>query len=482
MVVFPVHGETTTSLVPTSQELHAVNQNRLVQFLNDNRTKTGDFDISRVVGVDGLSNGQRGEFSRKLGCHDELVEAGGRPALSAERVLDGAPGDAEPIREAVAPWLDDDDLNDDNNTEPGSNRRKVGSGDVPPLFSAQLEDWLTFRNKWQWDNRGSLASDEGFTSFLESPRRRYLHRGEAAAVSNPSFEAAFRHAWEYEPRNLESSGTAGFAAYARAVRKRLAAHGFTQPLHLAKGPRGQGPRATWVEYLGYVYCQLDWHVAAMKRPKPQFRRAWGDLRRSVISPAPPEAAFAARTPDQELCATRAELEAMRKQVCDFVRRTRAYRREEADTRRQELRARWVLEQLPLVEETEREEAEREAAEHEPNPNVGRKWKARDSDHTAPPNVRPPPKRRRRESSHSSPAACPKPRPGGESGAVTASETTSPAPTTADSEPRRSKRLRSGTAAKGPPSSPQATVRRRHRGDRGKPDRREPSLNGGCAVP
>lgn len=211
---------------------------------------------------------------------------------------------------------------------------------------------------------------------------------------------------EYEPRSLESSGTAGFAA-----------HGFTQPLHLAKGPHGQGPRATCVEYLGYVYCRLDWHVATMKSLKPQFRRAWGDLRPSVVSPAPPEAASAARTPDQELCATRAELEAMRKQVCDFVWRTRAYRREEADTRRQELRARWVLEQLPLVKETEREEAEREAAEHEPNPNVGRKCTARDSDHT--PHVRPPPKRRRRESSHSSPATCPKPRPGGESGAVTA---------------------------------------------------------------
>lgn len=88
---------------------------------------------------------------------------------------------------------------------------------MPPLFSAQLEDWLAFRHKWQWDNRGSLASDEGFSAFLESRRCHYLHRGEVIAVSDPSFEAAARQAWTYEQRSLETFGTAGFAAYACAV-------------------------------------------------------------------------------------------------------------------------------------------------------------------------------------------------------------------------------------------------------------------------
>jgi hypothetical protein len=52
-------------VVYTAQELLTVNQDRLVQSINDSRTKSG-FDISRVVGVDGLSNSQREEFSGKL--------------------------------------------------------------------------------------------------------------------------------------------------------------------------------------------------------------------------------------------------------------------------------------------------------------------------------------------------------------------------------------------------------------------------------
>lgn len=58
--------ETPPSVASTAQELLAVNQDRLVQFLHDTHTESGGFDISRVVGVDGLSDGQCGEFNRKL--------------------------------------------------------------------------------------------------------------------------------------------------------------------------------------------------------------------------------------------------------------------------------------------------------------------------------------------------------------------------------------------------------------------------------
>ncbi|KAF2962795.1 hypothetical protein GQX73_g10778 [Xylaria multiplex] len=302
---------TLPSVISTAEELLAVNEDQLVQFLNGSRTKSGGFDISRVVGVDSLSNGQREEFSGKLSaaaakagplntgelsrllaplvdgqddasdtpslsslspsqlqsrharsptttppppegnnrfetfCYEELVKAGGRPAAPVERIF-RTPKDVEASRKAFAPWLDDTGLDSWD-----------GDGDVPPLFSAQLEDWMTFRHKWQWDNRGRFAGDEGFSAFLESRRRRYLHKGEVEVVSNPSFEATARQIWKYEQRFLESSGTAGFAAYTSAVKKRLASRGFTQAFHLAEDPRQQDAWSTWVEYLDYVYCVKD---------------------------------------------------------------------------------------------------------------------------------------------------------------------------------------------------------------------------------
>ena len=82
-------------------------------------------------------------------CHDDLVNADGRPAISFELFINTLK-DAEASMEILRPWLAD--------TEPGSE-----DGDVPPLFSTQLEDWESFQQKWQWDNRGRYAGDEGFT-------------------------------------------------------------------------------------------------------------------------------------------------------------------------------------------------------------------------------------------------------------------------------------------------------------------------------
>lgn len=108
--------------------------------------------------------------------------------------------------------------------------RGCQDGHVPPLFSTQLEDWESFQHKWQWDNRGKFASSEGFTTFLKSRRKRYLHKGESELVSDPSFEATVRKIWDYEQRCLELSDREGFAAYAQAVGRRLASQYFTQPV------------------------------------------------------------------------------------------------------------------------------------------------------------------------------------------------------------------------------------------------------------
>ena len=57
------------ALIPavfSGQELLAFDEDQLVRFLNECRTPGNDFDISRVLGLDGLSKGQQGEFSEKL--------------------------------------------------------------------------------------------------------------------------------------------------------------------------------------------------------------------------------------------------------------------------------------------------------------------------------------------------------------------------------------------------------------------------------
>ena len=312
-------------------------------------------------------------------CHDELIKAGGSPAVTSEFLL-GIPRDAEACREILRLWLDDPDSG-------------CQDGHVPPLFSTQLEDWESFQHKWLWDNRGKFASDEGFTTFLESRRKRYLHKGESALVSDPSFEATARHIWDYEHRFLELSGKEGFAAYAQAVERRLASQHFTQPVQLVEDPRQQAARTTRVEYLRYVYWWLDRHVAAMKTAEPQYREAWDELQRFEKSPLS-TTPTTTRVPDEELGTIKAQLEAARQQIHKFIKDTQAYRRCERAVRRYELRAKWVLEQLSLIGSTSF--AGNKTPKDNSNVNSSRKRKAK-AGLDAP--TRQQPKRRKQQAGH-----------------------------------------------------------------------------------
>lgn len=302
---------------------------------------------------------------------------------------------------------------------------------------------MSFKHKWQWDNRGKIAAEEGFSAYLESRRRRYLHKGEVEMVSDGSFETTARQAWKYEQRYLEGSGKIGFAAYAQAVGQRLASHNFSRPFQLAEDPRQQDMWTTWVEYLNYVYWWRDHHSAAMKSAEPQYRRAWDELQRFDAAPSPTTSATTVSL-DEKLGATRAELQETRQQIRKFLRGTRAFRREETAFRRQEQRAQWVLDQLHLVETPP--SLENEAAKNDPRASAGggNRRKSRDGGANLT-GQRPKSKRRRHEFDQGGSNQDPEPETGKATDTLMPDERVA-ASATAAAEPRRSKRRRMNDAA------------------------------------
>lgn len=57
--------ETPAHVALTAQDVLSFNEDQLVQLVNECRTERGDIDLSRVVGVDGLSESQREAFAQK---------------------------------------------------------------------------------------------------------------------------------------------------------------------------------------------------------------------------------------------------------------------------------------------------------------------------------------------------------------------------------------------------------------------------------
>ena len=340
-------------------------------------------------------------------------------------LLSSGSGDVQMDNQAIAPWLGDTDSNN-------------GDGDVPPVFSTQLEDWMSFRQRWQWDNRGKAAGKEGFPAYLAWQRKMYLHKGEVDMVAEPPFEAMTRRIWDHEPTSLEVSRREGFAAYVQAVKKRLAWHHFTQPFRLFKDPRRQGRWTTWVEYLNYVYWSRDQHAASMKRAEPRYRRAWKKL--ESVDWLQSSSTKTMEPVDRQLSA----LQTKTLNIPSFLSETRAYRRAEAACLRQELRAQWVLEQLPLIDMSVSE-----TARNDVDASTRKKGKHEgDQDDNVP---RPQQKRTRRHVDQSDSA--PEPNPVTGEGASTAMSgqgvATSAAP---DFKPRRSQRrsVREATAKARPP--------------------------------
>lgn len=293
-------------------------------------------------------------------CHNELLTAGGKPAVSLDRLSPGA-GD---LQQEIAAWLSNDSP-------------KLEEGDVPAILSTQLEHWNVFRQRWQWDNRGKAAGEAGFPAYLAGERRLLMHKGEVDVAYDPSFEDTMRRGWDYDGISLEESGNAGFAAYAEAVTKRLATHHFTRQYRLLEDPRQQDEWTTWVEYLSYVYWWQDKHATSMKVAEPRYRKAWENLE-SIDWPSS-SSSVTTEAVTQELETFRGMISSIPR----FLGGTRAYRRAEAAYRREEHRAQWILEQLLLMESMPCE-----TGSHDTNGGTWRKRKRKDDTNDTEPHSRP----------------------------------------------------------------------------------------------
>ena len=151
------------------------------------------------------------------------------------------------------------------------------------VFKRQLKRWQDFR-KWQRHNRG--LDDGGFPAYVEWKKRMvtlwFVPEEAARKLLKIETDSSYlKEDWErYQDRRAaqryycrEPHSSDDLSAYADAMKRRLAQHGFTQPFQLQKDPTQQDALTTWVEYLNYKYFWLDWFSNAVQRLKPGHDKA-----------------------------------------------------------------------------------------------------------------------------------------------------------------------------------------------------------------
>jgi hypothetical protein len=195
----------------------------------------------------------------------------------------------------------------------------------------------------------------------------YLDKGESEAVADEdSFESMARRMWQYEqPKQTASStNTESFTSYVRAMRKRLGSHGFTRHFHLSKDPRKQDEWTTWVEYLNYIYWEIDRDAATMRNSDPRYRRAMGELllggeeERSLETDQDTPLQQQLEAAKDALRNQCARLNRMRQDAKDYLMH-------ETLVRRGQRRVEWVLEELALIEKGSLKKEEEEEEEELP---------------------------------------------------------------------------------------------------------------------
>lgn len=177
------------------------------------------------------------EFERR--DYNDLVEEGGRPLYSCD-LIDEVARDPFSHWDMLRPWVDHD-INFEPDPDPEADLHVDWT-----VFGPQLGSWRDFCD-WQKFNRGD------FTRWDDSY--------EARAAYN-YFVRAFR-------RELPT--------YTDAVKKLLQGYGFDRSFQFHEDPTQQDKLTTWIEYLGYE-CWVHYRYASrVKRMQPKYDAAWETL-------------------------------------------------------------------------------------------------------------------------------------------------------------------------------------------------------------
>ncbi|KAI4183685.1 MAG: hypothetical protein LQ346_006262 [Caloplaca aetnensis] len=296
----------------------------------------------------------------EVSSYHELMEDGGRPVCSIPHLSHLLTTPAASY-EAVLPWLSD------------YLDAQIRQEEIKTVFSRQFTRWWDFR-KSQWNNRGIGDNEEGFSAFLEASRSRWRRTGAHAMVSASSFEETIRRQWQQKPASRQLPNGQGFSAYSEAVRRRLRSHHFTRPLQLKKNPHQQTKWTNWLEYLNFEQWWSEALTAvAESMVEEENHQPWKRLLEASRCPSREakgsggtsaigsSAALGstqtrwhpsgAKTDDltKELEATRADLNATKKMIDDFIRDTASYRLAETAAYYQRLRVEWAVEEARLME-------------------------------------------------------------------------------------------------------------------------------------
>ncbi len=79
---------------------------------------------------------------------------------------------------------------------------------------------------------------------------------------------------EFRARQPSTRGEDKFTAYIKALKSRLARHGFTQKYQLNKDPDRQDKRTAWIEYLSYEYEVYEQYTKFIKCRQQHYNNAW----------------------------------------------------------------------------------------------------------------------------------------------------------------------------------------------------------------
>ncbi|KAF4594713.1 ankyrin 2,3/unc44 [Ophiocordyceps camponoti-floridani] len=313
----------------------------------------------------------------EIEAHDELVRDGGRPIYSVD-LLDEVMDNPRPYEELQMQW-----------------QRVNGAHDIVCSLGNQLRRWKEFR-QWQRFNRGIADDPIEFSVWLKDKLKSlksYKPNDELTKIErDPSFaRTGYEKYLERHQRFWQKNRGQechDFPSYMKAVKRRLARHGFTRSFLLKEDAKIQDRLATWIEYLNFEYWGLDQYHALAEEQRLNRDKAWVeivaanivDLRELPIfmraserfrQPSAEVAHHDKAVEDAKMLLDHLfhliredpdmgnELDVVHKRMKSFVQNYRhldefedyakTYRCAMRDVDLQKGRLQWVLEQIPLIE-------------------------------------------------------------------------------------------------------------------------------------